>query len=153
MSGLGCCFWWFVFGLLLGWLASWLIGRMIGKGTTESEPLPVAAPPPPEPKPRQKVDYAAAEAAGFRVTGDDNLEIIEGIGPKIAHLLRTNGVESFDTLAGMQASAVQEILTRAGWHYDLARPDTWSEQAALAAANRWEDLHKLQEELIGGVRR
>ncbi len=149
MSGLGCCFWWFVFGLLLGWLASWLIGRMIGKGTTESaEPMPVAAPPP-----KQKVDYAAAEAAGFRVTGDDNLEIIEGIGPKIAHLLRTHGVDSFDTLAGMQVSAIQEILTRAGWHYDLARPDTWSEQASLAASNRWEDLHKLQEELIGGVRR
>ena len=35
MSGLGCCFWWFLFGALLGWLASWLLGRMLGKGTTE----------------------------------------------------------------------------------------------------------------------
>jgi hypothetical protein len=55
MAGFGCCYWWFVFGALLGWLASWLLGRMFAKtegtGITQLhryyEPLrhPIAAGP------------------------------------------------------------------------------------------------------------
>lgn len=34
MSGFGCCFWWFLFGVLLGWLGSWLLGKVLAKETT-----------------------------------------------------------------------------------------------------------------------
>ena len=148
MSGLGCCFWWFVFGALLGWLASWLLGRMLGKGTTEvvtAAAAPVRA--------SDGIDYAAARAAGYLISGPDNLEIIEGIGPKIAHLMRSNGVGTFARLAGMTVPALQAILDKGGTRFSVANPQTWAEQAALAAANRWADLRRLQDELDAGVRR
>ena len=147
MSGLSCCFWWFLFGALLGWLASWLLGRMIGKG---SEVATVAAAPL---RASDGVDYAAARAAGFLVSGPDNLEIIEGIGPKIAHLLRSNGVGSFTKLAAMGIANLQAILDKGGARFSVANPHTWAEQAALAAANRWADLRALQDQLDAGVRR
>lgn len=34
MSGIACCIWWFVFGALLGWLASWLLGKAFAKEST-----------------------------------------------------------------------------------------------------------------------
>jgi len=147
MSGLSGCFWWFLFGALLGWLASWLLGRMIGKG---SEVATVAAAPL---RASDGVDYAAARAAGFLVSGPDNLEIIEGIGPKIAHLLRSNGVGSFTKLAAMGIANLQAILDKGGARFSVANPQTWAEQAALAAANRWADLRALQDQLDAGVRR
>jgi predicted flap endonuclease-1-like 5' DNA nuclease len=153
MSGLGCCIWWFLFGALLGWLASWLIGRLIGKGPTgvaHAVPAPVAAP---APRATDNIDYAAARAAGFVVSGVDNLEVIEGIGPAIANLLRNNGVKSFAALAAMARPAIQAILDKGGTRFQIANPETWAEQAALAAANRWSDLRRLQDQLDAGVRR
>jgi hypothetical protein len=73
MSGLTCCFWWLLLGALLGWLASWLFGR--ARLAPAADPVVPAAPPP------STVDFAKARAAGFAVTSDENLEIIEGIGP------------------------------------------------------------------------
>ena len=148
MSGLTCCFWWFLFGALLGWLASWLLGKMIGKGPTEV--ATVAAAPL---RTTDGIDHAAARAAGYVVSGVDNLEVIEGIGPAIANLLRRNGVVSFAALAAMARPAIQSILDKGGDRFRVANPETWAEQAALAAANRWADLRKLQDVLDAGVRR
>jgi predicted flap endonuclease-1-like 5' DNA nuclease len=150
MSGLACCFWWFLFGALLGWLASWLIGRLIGKGSTE---VATAVAAPVVRTVSDGIDHAAARAAGFVVSGLDNLEVIEGIGPAIANLLRRNGVNSFATLAGMTRPAIQRVLDAGGDRFRIANPETWAEQAALAAANRWADLRRLQDELDAGLRR
>lgn len=146
MSGLGCCFWWFLFGALLGWLASWLLGRMFA---TEENVQTVVAPT----RISDGIDYAAARAAGYVLSGPDDLEIIEGIGPSIAHLMRSSGVNTFEKLAGMTIASLQAILNKGGPRFSLANPQTWSEQAALAAANRWADLRRLQDALDAGVRR
>jgi predicted flap endonuclease-1-like 5' DNA nuclease len=146
MSGLGCCFWWFVFGALLGWLASWLLGRMFAK--EENVQTVVATT-----RVSDGIDYAAARAAGYVLTGPDNLEIIEGIGPSIAHLMRSSGVNSFAKLAGMSIAGLQAILDKGGPRFRMANPQTWAEQAALAVANRWADLRRLQDALDAGLRR
>jgi predicted flap endonuclease-1-like 5' DNA nuclease len=148
MSSLGCCIWWFLFGALLGWLASWLIGRLIGKG--ETEPVRALGA---HARHADGIDPAAARAAGYLITGPENLEIIEGIGPSIAHLLRSNGVGTFTQLAGASAAAIQAILDSAGPRFKLANPQTWAEQAALAAANRWGELRLLQDSLVAGLPR
>ena len=134
-----CNLWWLLLGALLGWLASWLLGR----GRLNASAVAVAP----------GLDYAAAKAAGFVVNGPDNLEIIEGIGPKIAHLLRSNGVGTFALLAAASQTSLRDILKAGGPAYDVANPGTWPEQASLAAQNRWQDLRKLQESLDAGVRR
>ena len=100
-----------------------------------------------------QVDRVAAKAAGFTVRGMDDLEIVEGIGPKIAGLLNDAGVYYFYELAGMTPTQIQAILDKAGPNYQLAKPDTWPEQSAMAAANRWTELRRLQDDLIAGNRK
>lgn len=146
MSGLNCCVWWLLFGVLLGWLASWLIDRLIGKGPSEPA-RPVAA----SVHPSDGIDYAAARAAGYVLAGPNNLEVIEGIGPSAAHVLRSHSISTFAQLADMSAAALQAILNAAGTRFGLANPKTWPEQAALAAANRWADLRQLQDSLEAGL--
>ena len=68
------------------------------------------------------IDYAAARAAGYLISGPDNLEIIEGIGPKIAHLMRSNGVGTFARLAGMTVPALQAILDKGGTRFSVGDP-------------------------------
>ena len=79
MSLLTCCLWWFVLGVLVGWLLSWLLNRLFGR--TEVQEVP----------PRRRP--GRSRRAVGRV---DDLSIIEGIGPKIAELLRRHGIDSFD---------------------------------------------------------
>jgi predicted flap endonuclease-1-like 5' DNA nuclease len=99
------------------------------------------------------IDLAAAHAAGFTsVKGDDNLEIVEGIGPKIAELLKAAGIHRFSELAATSPAQIQTILDAAGSNYRLASPDTWPEQAELAMRNRWRALKSLQDVLIAGNR-
>ncbi|MFN9209632.1 MAG: hypothetical protein ACK6DI_01685 [Betaproteobacteria bacterium] len=124
-------------GFLLGWLASWLFGR--------AKLAPAA--------PRSAVDFAKARAAGFAVTSEENLEIIEGIGPQIARLLRAAGINTFAKLAVAPVSTLQDTLTQAGPRFKLADPGTWPEQSRLAADNRWVELAALQDKLDAGVRR
>jgi ribosomal protein L30 len=80
----------------------------------------------------------------------DDLEVIEGIGPKIAGVLREAGINSFAELAATDSERLAEILQEANLR--LASPETWAEQAQLAAASDWEGLKQLQERLKGGRR-
>lgn len=99
------------------------------------------------------IDVNAARDAGFTtLKGPDDLEIIEGIGPKIAELLNKNGISKFFELARTPIDTIQRILDAAGPNYKLANPETWPEQAELAARNRWNALRSLQDALNAGKR-
>ena len=97
------------------------------------------------------VDLTAAGASGYSVRGMDDLEIVEGIGPKIAALFKAEGIRMFSELAQTPQSRMQEILDKAGSSFRLANPSTWARQAGLAANNQWSQLRALQDELDGGV--
>jgi predicted flap endonuclease-1-like 5' DNA nuclease len=103
-------------------------------------------------KQRPKFDPAAAKAAGFSIKRPDDLEVVEGIGPKIAALLVAEGIQTFEALSKMAPAQIQPILDKAGPNYKLADPSTWPEQAALAADNRWSELAALQKSLTAGRR-
>ena len=94
-----------------------------------------------------KVAKAAPSAAGA-----DDLEKIEGIGPKVAGLLHAAGITTFPGLAAAPVAKLKEILHAAGSHFAMIEPNTWPEQAALAAKGDWATLDKLQDELDGGKR-
>jgi predicted flap endonuclease-1-like 5' DNA nuclease len=100
--------------------------------------------------PSRVIDVGAARAAGFNLKHDDDLAIIEGIGPKINDLLHANGIKSFAELSRASVPELLEILERGGPHFQLANPGSWARQAALASENRWAELKRLQEELISG---
>ncbi|MBA8885779.1 hypothetical protein [Dokdonella fugitiva] len=169
MTVLACCLWWFLFGLLLGWLGNWLLQRHVRRTSAPvppavaaplPEPTPSPAPPPPIDEPRAShapvsharlVDVGAARAAGFNLRHADDLTIIEGIGPKLDELLRSHGVNGFAALAALDPERMNAILEQGGPYFRFANPSTWARQAALAADNRWSELKVLQEELIGGI--
>lgn len=80
----------------------------------------------------------------------DDLEIIEGIGPKIAEVLNNAGINSYRELATTPVYKIKDALTSAGPHYAMHDPTTWVEQGLLAAEGRMEELEKLKDELIAG---
>jgi hypothetical protein len=82
--------------------------------------------------------------------GEDDLESLEGIGPKVAGVLKAGGISTFAGLAKTEAAKVQEILKAAG--LQMMDPAGWIEQAELAAKGDTEGLKKLQAELKGGRR-
>ncbi len=98
----------------------------------------------------------AAEAAHADETAvsasqtPDNLQRIEGVGPKIAELLNAAGITTFDQLANTAVTDLQKILEEAGPRYQLADPASWPQQADLAAQADWTALEALQESLKGG---
>jgi len=95
---------------------------------------------------------ARAGAAGFAVASDADLEVVEGIGPTIAELLRNRGLGTFGALSRTSPGTLREILDSHGPAYRIADPSTWPEQARLAADGRWDELKSLQDSLNAGRR-
>jgi hypothetical protein len=83
-------------------------------------------------------------------TPADDLEIIEGIGPKIAALLKASGISTFKQLAVTDVDKLKNILNEANLR--IADPTSWPEQAQLAAAGKMNELKVLQDTLKGGRR-
>ncbi len=80
----------------------------------------------------------------------DDLTKIEGIGPKIAELMKAENINTFADLANTDVDKLKEILAAAGGRYKSHDPSTWPQQAKLAAEGNWDELKKLQDELDGG---
>ena len=81
-----------------------------------------------------------------------DLQRIEGIGPKIAGVLNDAGIVNYAQLAAKTVQELRHILDDAGIGR-IAKPATWPQQAALAAADDWDTLDALQEALHGGLER
>ena len=96
------------------------------------------------------IDVAAAKAAGFDMNGPDDLEIIEGIGPKIAQLMRQHGITTFVQLATAAPAEIAAILEKGGPNFRIANPGTWPEQAGHCVRNDWAGLKRLQDRLTAG---
>jgi predicted flap endonuclease-1-like 5' DNA nuclease len=96
-------------------------------------------------------DVALAAAAGFKIKGNNDLEIVEGIGPKIAGLFHDSGTHTFAQLAFLSLAEMHKVLENGGSRFKLANPGTWAQQARLCHENRWAELQKLQDALDGGV--
>jgi predicted flap endonuclease-1-like 5' DNA nuclease len=162
MGSFTCCFWWLVFGVLLGWLLSWWLSKYFGNKTYENL-IPDETPSlrqtyfsdtPSTPEISRADMIRAASAAGISFSGKKNdLEIIEGIGPKIAELLNDNGIYTFAELSEASFATLNLILEQGGERFKLANPNTWAEQALLAAENNWPELKALQDALDGGVKK
>jgi len=120
---------WLVALLVLALLVGWWLSRR-----TPPEPVPV-------------MEAPAAQAA----LPADDLQVIEGIGPKIAGLLQAANITTFDQLAGTDVNRLRQILAEAGLAR-LADPETWPKQAELAATGKWSELAALQSQLKGGRR-
>lgn len=80
----------------------------------------------------------------------DDLTKIEGVGPKVQGLMNQAGIMTFAQLAARTPEELDAILDAAGSIYKAMDETSWPKQAKLAAAGKWDELKKLQDELIGG---
>ncbi len=95
---------------------------------------------------------AAAEEPAAPAKPDD-LKRIEGIGPKIANVLQAGGILTYVQLADSDPAQLRQILEESDPRLlRIAHPDTWPEQASLAASGDWDGLQALQGRLKGGKR-
>lgn len=97
----------------------------------------------------QQPKPASVMFAGTKVKYDD-LEIVEGIGPKIAQVLKAAGIDTWLALAETSTDKIREILDGAGSAFQMHDPSTWPAQARLAGNGDLDGLKKLQDELNAG---
>lgn len=81
---------------------------------------------------------------------EDDLKVIEGIGPKIETVLKEAGIMTWAKLASTGPGDLKDILEAAGGRFKMHNPYTWPLQARLAAGERWTELKEYQDELKGG---
>ena len=72
----------------------------------------------------------------------DNLQAIEGIGPKVELILKSGGVTTWKVLAETDIIKLRMILAAAGDEYRMLDPTGWSAQAKMLMENDWEALRK-----------
>jgi len=142
-------FWWF-FGALLVIFFFMFVLSLYNVGTAVKEayhPAPSPVIPHHHAEEAKEAPYpqTAAPAA------EDDLRKIEGIGPKIDAALQQAGIRTFADLAAKTPAELQAVLDAAGFAR-ISNPETWSEEAALAAKGDWEGLAALQDSLKGGRR-
>ena len=91
-----------------------------------------------------------AKSVFGRPIKENDLTVIEGIGPKIQQLFHNNGVRSWKALAECNIERCQTILDSGGDAFKMHVPGTWPKQARLAYDGKWKKLLEWQDELDGG---
>jgi len=95
-------------------------------------------------------DADAAKAVFGKKIKQDDLKIVEGIGPKIEGLFHSFDIKTWKALSEATVEKCQEVLDSGGDRYKIHNPGTWPKQAQLAYEGKWAELLKWQDELDGG---
>lgn len=93
----------------------------------------------------------ASEVFGKRVKEND-LTLIEGVGPKLASLFRENGLDTWAKVAGASQKKLEETKEKIGPRHHIHDPKTWPRQAAMASKGEWKKLKAYQDSLSRGRR-
>ncbi len=116
----------------------------------------------PPPSPNIGSSFAASENSAIVFDGDaakavfgkkikqDDLKLVEGIGPKIEQLFHNHGVTTWKALSECSVDKCQNVLNSGGDRYKMHKPGTWPRQAKLASEGKWQELLDWQDKLDGG---
>ena len=91
----------------------------------------------------------AKNVLGKKVKEND-LKIVEGIGPKIEALFNAAGITTWHDLSEASTEKLQAILDAGGENYAIHNPSTWAKQASFAYEAKWQELKDWQAGLRGG---
>lgn len=95
-------------------------------------------------------DADSAKSLYGQAVKEDDLKIVEGIGPKIEELFHNAGIKTWKALSELSVEKCNEILATGGERFQMHDPGTWPKQCELAYQGKWEELKKWQDELDGG---
>ena len=98
-----------------------------------------------QPLPTQ-VYRVMSDTFGRRIAQDD-LQLVEGIGPKIKEQLKKNGLKTWADVAAAKPEDLKKVLDKAGDRFHLHDPATWPEQCRMMMEHRWDELRKYQRKL------
>ena len=99
-----------------------------------------------------KHDFDAARAKsvfGEKIVEND-LKIVEGIGPKIEELFQEAGIKTWKDLSEASVEKCQTILDGAGPSFKAHNPTSWPLQSEMAYTGKWDELKKWQDDMLGG---
>ncbi|MDQ1287542.1 MAG: hypothetical protein QG622_1107 [Actinomycetota bacterium] len=80
---------------------------------------------------------------------EDDLERVEGIGPRIGAALRNAGIRTYQDLADADTARLQSALEQSGLRFAPSLP-TWSKQARFLADGDEAGFQALTRQLVGG---
>ena len=87
----------------------------------------------------------------FHYEQENDLKIVEGIGPIAENILKNAGIYTYIDLAITAPAKLKALLEKESEaNHQLHDPSTWPQQAALAAHGRWVELDALKQTLING---
>lgn len=88
----------------------------------------------------------AAKAAFGKKIKEDDLTVVEGIGPKIKELFHNFDINTWAKLGAASVDKCQEVLNSGGKRFEIHNPGSWPKQAEMAAQGKWAELKKWQDE-------
>jgi len=91
-------------------------------------------------------DAAAAKAALGKTIKQDDLKVVEGIGPKISEMFVADGIRTWKALSQTAVADCQKVLDKGGDRYKVHVPASWPLQAKMAYEGKWAELAKWQDE-------
>lgn len=97
------------------------------------------------PLPKQ-VYNVMSNTFGKRIVPND-LQLVEGIGPKIQEHLKKSGLKTWADVAAVKPAELRKVLAEGGERFQMHDPSHWPTQAKLMAENRWDELRKYQNKL------
>jgi len=80
----------------------------------------------------------------FALLLDTNLQVIEGIGPRLESLLQENGIIRWSDLANKSTGELRALLDKHGNRYEVVNPDAWPKQAQMASKRDFDRLINFQ---------
>lgn len=166
------CWWWIFLLMFLSFLLGWFLKRFFGHDTSDCcnetklwknkyndletkynnllssmDKIPHLRTVPES----TKMGIKSKMLSPYEKINNDNLQIIEGIGPKMEEVLRESGIQTWKDLAGKTPNELRNLLDKAdASKYKIIDPSTWSDQAQLAVNGKWEELIALQKTLDTG---
>ena len=91
-------------------------------------------------------DTRAARAAFGKRIRENDLKLVEGIGPKIEGLFHNFDIKTWKALSETSVAKCQEVLDSGGYRYTVHDPASWPMQARMAYEGKWKALARWQEE-------
>jgi predicted flap endonuclease-1-like 5' DNA nuclease len=89
---------------------------------------------------------APAKAALGKTVKQDDLKIVEGIGPKISDMFSDAGIKTWKALSDTTVADCQKVLDGGGNRYKVHDPASWPMQAKMLYEGKWAELAKWQDE-------
>lgn len=91
-------------------------------------------------------DANEAKSVFGKTVKQDDLKVVEGIGPKIEGMFRESGIKTWKALSEASVADCQKVLDKGGKQYKVHDPASWPMQAKMCYENKWRELAKWQEE-------